>query len=220
MDTCPATQPLTSGATPFAWKPPKCCRASRPASWPPSGKSGGSAKASSAPAPSAMTLSRPPLRCLPAWPRSIASWMWWACAPSPPAPSATRETSRRSWRAPRAGKRARVIDIGGCSAEIIGAEDGRLREAYSKPLGAVRLRENFLKDDPPTPLQLHQLHEYIRAKLYTAVERLGHTGWDRVIATSATAAAVASAVARITRSKRDDIDRLRVPTDRKSVVSG
>jgi exopolyphosphatase/guanosine-5'-triphosphate,3'-diphosphate pyrophosphatase len=113
---------------------------------------------------------------------------------------------------PQTGKRTLVIDIGGGSAEIVGAEDGRLREAYSKPLGAVRLRENFLKDDPPTPLQLHQMHEYIRAKLYTAVERLGHTGWDRVIATSATAAAVASAVARITRSKRDGIDRLRVPT--------
>ncbi len=113
---------------------------------------------------------------------------------------------------PQTGKRTLVIDIGGGSAEIIGAEDGRLRETYSKPLGAVRLRENFLKDDPPTPLQLHQLHEYIRAKLYTAVERLGPGGWDRVIATSATAAAVACAVARIARSKRDGIDRLRIPT--------
>src|ERR1035441_3783962 len=39
MVTCPATQPLTSAATPFAWKPPKCCRAKRPESWPPSAKS-------------------------------------------------------------------------------------------------------------------------------------------------------------------------------------
>jgi len=113
---------------------------------------------------------------------------------------------------PQTGKRTLVIDIGGGSAEIIGAEDGRLRESYSKPLGAVRLRENFLKDDPPTALELHQLHEYILAKLSTAVERLGRTGWDRVIATSATAAAVAGAVARIARSKRDGIDRMRVPT--------
>src|ERR1035437_1405762 len=113
---------------------------------------------------------------------------------------------------PQTGKRTLVIDIGGGSAEIIGAEDGRLRDAYSKPLGAVRLRENFLKDDPPTPRQLHQMHEYIHAKLDSPLKRLGRNGWDRVIATSATASAVAGAVARVVRSKRDSIDRLRVRT--------
>jgi len=115
-----------------------------------------------------------------------------------------------SW--PQPEKRVLIIDIGGGSAEIIAAESGRLREAYSKPLGAVRLRESFLKDDPPTPRQLHQMQEYIRAKLDAAVRRLGHAGWDRVIATSATAAAVASAVGRTPRSKRDAVDRLRVST--------
>ncbi len=115
-----------------------------------------------------------------------------------------------SW--PQTGKRVIVIDIGGGSAEIIAAEDGHLREAYSKPLGAVRLRESFLKDEPPAPRQLHQMHEYIQEKLWSAVRRLGHTGWDRAIATSASASAVASAVARVPRSKRDDIDRLRVTT--------
>jgi exopolyphosphatase/guanosine-5'-triphosphate,3'-diphosphate pyrophosphatase len=113
---------------------------------------------------------------------------------------------------PQDGKRTLVIDIGGGSAEIIGAEDGVLKEAFSKPLGAVRLREIFLKDDPPTQLQLHQMQEYIDAKLDTPVRRLGHAGWDRAIATSATAAAVAHAVARIPGSRRQEIDRLRTPT--------
>ncbi len=102
---------------------------------------------------------------------------------------------------PQAEKRVLIIDIGGGSAEIIAAEHGRLLEAYSKPLGAVRLREAFLKDDPPAPRQLHQMHEYIQAKLDAPIRRLGHTGWDRVIATSATAAAVASAVARAPRNE-------------------
>lgn len=115
-----------------------------------------------------------------------------------------------SW--PQTGKRVLTIDIGGGSAEIIASEDGRLRDAYSKPLGAVRLREDFLKEDPPRPIQLHQMHDYIREKLWAAVRKLGHTGWDRAIATSATASAVASAVARVPRSKRDEIDRLRVTT--------
>jgi len=113
---------------------------------------------------------------------------------------------------PQDGKRTLVIDIGGGSAEIISSEDGVLKEAFSKPLGAVRLREIFLKDDPPSDLQLHQMLEYIEAKLDTPVRRLGHSGWDRAIATSATAAAVAHAVARIPGSRRQEIDRLRTPT--------
>jgi exopolyphosphatase/guanosine-5'-triphosphate,3'-diphosphate pyrophosphatase len=115
---------------------------------------------------------------------------------------------------PQTGKRVLIIDIGGGSAEIIAAEDGRLREAFSKPLGAVRLREIFLKDEPPAPRQLHQMHDYIQEKLASAVVRLGQKGWDRAIATSASASAVASAVARVDRSKRDEIDRLRVTTPR------
>ena len=113
---------------------------------------------------------------------------------------------------PQGGKRVLVIDIGGGSAEIIAADGGHLVEAYSKPLGAVRLCESFLKDDPPGPRQIHQMHEYIRAKLDAPLRRLGHTGWSRVIATSATASAVAAAVARTPRSKREEIDRLRIPT--------
>ena len=113
---------------------------------------------------------------------------------------------------PQTGKRVLIVDIGGGSAEIVAAEDGRLKEAFSRPLGAVRLREIFLKNDPPSARELHQMHEYIREKLAPAVRRLRGRKWDRAIATSATASAVASAVARVARSKREEIDRLRVPT--------
>lgn len=115
-----------------------------------------------------------------------------------------------SW--PQAGKSILMIDIGGGSAEIIAAEHGRLQEAYSKPLGAVRLRENFLAEDPPAAQQLHQMHEYIREKLEGAVRRLGRGRWNRVIGTSATVSSVASAIARLPRGKRDEIDRLRIST--------
>ena len=113
---------------------------------------------------------------------------------------------------PQEGKRVLILDIGGGSAEIIFAEDGRLREAFSKPLGAVRLSEIFLQRDPPTPRQIHEMHEYIQEKLGSAVRRLSNQKWDRAIATSATAAAVASMISRVPRTKRDEIDRLRVPT--------
>jgi len=113
---------------------------------------------------------------------------------------------------PQPDRRVLIIDIGGGSVEIVAAERGRMVEAFSKPLGAVRLKEAFLKEDPPSQRQLHQMVEYVQAKLNAPVARLGHTGWDRVIATSATAAAVAGAVARIPRNKREEIDRLRIGT--------
>ncbi|MGO9254971.1 MAG: Ppx/GppA family phosphatase [Bryobacteraceae bacterium] len=115
-----------------------------------------------------------------------------------------------SW--PQRGKRTLIIDIGGGSAEIVAAEDGSLRESFSKPLGAVRLQEIFLQEDPPSPHQLHLMHEFIQEKLASVVRRLGNLPWERTIATSATASAVASAVARLPRSQRDGIDRLRVST--------
>jgi len=113
-----------------------------------------------------------------------------------------------SW--PQIGKKVVIIDIGGGSAEIIAAEHGRLQDAFSRPLGAVRLRENFLKQDPPLPQELHQMSQYVREKLEVAVRRLGSQKWDRAIATSATASSVASAVSRMPRAKRDEIDRLRI----------
>jgi exopolyphosphatase / guanosine-5'-triphosphate,3'-diphosphate pyrophosphatase len=113
---------------------------------------------------------------------------------------------------PQSSKRVLLIDIGGGSAEIMASENGQLRESFSKPLGAVRLTENFLKDDPPELHQLHQMHEYISQKLERAVGRLERSPWERAIATSATAAAVVGAIARVPRAKRDEIDRLRVST--------
>lgn len=114
---------------------------------------------------------------------------------------------------PQQDKRVLMIDIGGGSAEIIASQEGRLVDAVSKPLGALRLQEMFLHDDPPTMRELHQMTEFIDQKLGTAVARMG-TGWDRVITTSATAAAVVCAVNRVTRARRDQADRLRASSAR------
>ena len=110
---------------------------------------------------------------------------------------------------PHPAKRVLIVDIGGGSIEIIVSEDGRMRDAVSKPLGAVRLQEIFLASDPPAERELHRLHGYIEEKLASVVPRLGSAHWDRVIATSATASAVVCAVNGIPRSKRDNADRFR-----------
>ena len=109
---------------------------------------------------------------------------------------------------PQPAKRVLLVDIGGGSVEIGASENGRLRDSISKPLGAVRLRSMFLDSDPPLPPQLHRMREYIEEKIAGTPERFGG-GWDRAIATSATASALVCAVNRIPRARRDEADRKR-----------
>jgi exopolyphosphatase/guanosine-5'-triphosphate,3'-diphosphate pyrophosphatase len=112
---------------------------------------------------------------------------------------------------PQPPGRVLIVDIGGGSAELIASQDGRMLDAVSKPLGAVRLREMFLKSDPPLATELQQMDAYIAEKLDGVSRRLGASDWLRGIATSATASAVASVVGGVPRARRDRADRLRVP---------
>ena len=110
---------------------------------------------------------------------------------------------------PHTRHRLLIIDVGGGSAEVIHSECGHMREAVSKPLGAVRLTEVFLKNDPPTGHELHRMQDYIEEKLAAAMRRVGRRQWDRVIATSGTASAVVCAINRVSQAKVDRADRLR-----------
>jgi exopolyphosphatase / guanosine-5'-triphosphate,3'-diphosphate pyrophosphatase len=111
---------------------------------------------------------------------------------------------------PHKDGRLMVIDVGGGSAEIILGERGRMIDGVSRPLGAVRLTEMFLKSDPPTKGELQQLNHFIDEKLAVVTNRFGEEGVSRVVGTSATAAALVCGVHGIPRSRRADADRLRV----------
>ena len=106
--------------------------------------------------------------------------------------------------------RVLIVDVGGGSAEIMLSHDGRLQSAWSKPLGALRLTEVFLsKKDPPTAADLHHLEQFIDEKIHPALAAIGPGKFDRMIATSATAAAVVCGVNRVPRARREEADRLR-----------
>jgi len=109
---------------------------------------------------------------------------------------------------PHPKQRVLMMDVGGGSAELILSEGGRLVEAFSKPLGALRLTEVFLKSDPPNLRELARMQKYIQERIAGPVARLGTAGVDRMIATSATAAATVCAVNHVRRSRRDRADRL------------
>ena len=117
---------------------------------------------------------------------------------------------RSVWPHPK--ERFVIIDIGGGSAEIILSDEDRIEEAWSKPLGAIRLQGFFLQEDPPSASSIHQLEEYIDERIGPAVQRIRQMRVDRVIGTSATASAVVSAVNRIPRARRDEADRMRAAT--------
>ncbi|MGQ9918263.1 MAG: Ppx/GppA phosphatase family protein [Bryobacteraceae bacterium] len=112
------------------------------------------------------------------------------------------------WPHPR--KRVLILDIGGGSAEVIDAENGRLQAALSRPLGAVRLQEAFLHHDPPLEEELTQMQEFIAEKLHAVGRKVQHAAFDRVIGTSASASAIVCAANRIPRDRRQEADRRRV----------
>jgi exopolyphosphatase/guanosine-5'-triphosphate,3'-diphosphate pyrophosphatase len=115
-----------------------------------------------------------------------------------------------SW--PHPDERLLIIDIGGGSAEIIEAEQGRLKRAFSRPLGAVRVQAVFLKEDPPSRGDLSRMEEYIAEKLAVAAQKIGSGHFDRAIGTAASASAVVCAANRIPRVDRELADRRKVST--------
>jgi exopolyphosphatase/guanosine-5'-triphosphate,3'-diphosphate pyrophosphatase len=108
---------------------------------------------------------------------------------------------------PHPEERILLIDIGGGSAEIIEANEGRMRVAFSRPLGAVRLQSVFLGSDPPPAGDLLRLREYIEEKLAAPVRRIQRGGFATAIGTSAAASAIVCAVNRIPRARRPEADR-------------
>jgi exopolyphosphatase/guanosine-5'-triphosphate,3'-diphosphate pyrophosphatase len=110
---------------------------------------------------------------------------------------------------PRAKERTLIIDVGGGSAELIIAQSGQLIDAVSKPLGAVRLKEVFLKSDPPQREECRRLDAYIEEKLTPFVKEHGAEKFDRTIVTSATAAALVCVANQIPRTRRDEAERMK-----------
>jgi exopolyphosphatase / guanosine-5'-triphosphate,3'-diphosphate pyrophosphatase len=108
---------------------------------------------------------------------------------------------------PHPNERILIVDIGGGSAEIIEAQGGILKAAFSRPIGAVRLHSVFLQHDPPSPDDLTRLQEFIEEKLAMVTKRIERGRFRRAIGTSASASAIVCAANRIPRAKREQADR-------------
>ncbi len=91
------------------------------------------------------------------------------------------------------GGRVLLVDVGGGSCEITLSEKKRIKETISVPLGAVRLTEEFLTDDPPSQEGLARLRRWIQRELRRAHRRIQPAGVSWMIGTSGTAAALSDA---------------------------
>jgi exopolyphosphatase/guanosine-5'-triphosphate,3'-diphosphate pyrophosphatase len=96
---------------------------------------------------------------------------------------------------PGAKGRCVMIDLGGGSCEVTLSEQGRIREIVSMPLGAVRLQQEFLRNDPPEKQDVARLRQFIDRELKRAEKKLAVPRVGLVIATSGTAAALSEASA-------------------------
>ena len=93
--------------------------------------------------------------------------------------------------------RCLLIDLGGGSCEVTHSDQGRIKEMVSLPLGAVRLQQEFLSNDPPAKEDVARLKQFIDRELDKAERKLGPLRLSLVIATSGTAAALSEASATI-----------------------
>lgn len=113
---------------------------------------------------------------------------------------------------PHEHERLLIIDIGGGSVQLILSDRERFAAGTSLPLGAVRLTEMFLGDDPPREADVARLRLHIREQMAGAVDHLARAAVHRVVATSATAGAIVCAVNQFKRSQRQHADRLGAST--------
>jgi len=87
-----------------------------------------------------------------------------------------------------------LIDLGGGSCELTISARGHIRETVSLPLGALRLTQDFLHHDPPRDYELERLRSYVAEQTGRAARKIRKAKPKAVIATSGTAAALATGV--------------------------
>jgi exopolyphosphatase/guanosine-5'-triphosphate,3'-diphosphate pyrophosphatase len=98
-------------------------------------------------------------------------------------------------------RKALVVDIGGGSVELIVGSSQKIFFMESFKLGALRLTEYFLSQDPPSRKELRKLQNFIRKELKKAVKKIGKMDCSMVIGTSGTMINLASLAYEICHSR-------------------
>jgi len=89
------------------------------------------------------------------------------------------------------GQQAALFDVGGGSTEAILGNEHQALLASSLKLGVLRLRDHWLRSDPPSPHDTAVMYEWVRTVTSSTIARFQAAGFDLVALTSGTALALA-----------------------------
>jgi len=89
-----------------------------------------------------------------------------------------------------AKSRALLIDLGGGSCELTLSINGHIDDMVSLPIGAVRLTQTFVHNDPPRKAELEQMRGVIQREVSRIKKRIIDARLQVSIATSGTPAAL------------------------------
>ena len=98
-----------------------------------------------------------------------------------------------------------LIDVGGGSVELVLVRDGRPLWMKSVKLGAARLAERYLTDDPPSRAQLKRLERHLNDEIGALLKKARKAGVVRAIGTSGT---INTLVAMARAARGDELERL------------
>jgi len=65
-----------------------------------------------------------------------------------------------------------VIDLGGGSTELVLSENSEVKRTFSLDIGSVRLKEMFLRSDPPSEAELENLKNHVHKEIEEIVRLL------------------------------------------------
>jgi exopolyphosphatase/guanosine-5'-triphosphate,3'-diphosphate pyrophosphatase len=85
-----------------------------------------------------------------------------------------------------------LMDLGGGSCELTISVNCQIRSMVSLPLGAVRLTEEFIQNDPPKKKETERLRQFIAEEVSRLERRMRRWSPKLAIATSGTAATLAA----------------------------
>ena len=88
-------------------------------------------------------------------------------------------------------QQAALFDVGGGSTEAILGNEHQALLASSLKLGVLRLRDHWLRSDPPSPADTALMSEWVRTVTSPTIARFAASGFDIVALTSGTALALA-----------------------------
>jgi len=89
------------------------------------------------------------------------------------------------------GQQAALFDVGGGSTEAVLGNEHQAILASTLKLGVLRLRDHWLRSDPPSPHDTAVMAEWVRTVTGPTIARFQAAGFDLVALTSGTALALA-----------------------------